>query len=326
MVWYKVSVDGKTGYTPFKQVGVEHFYFDPERNPTPAEIVEMYKKDSTTMYMGDGYFERSVDLSEDQATEIPPGVYRHESSIGSSGREGIVPHSLREDTYLELDGSFNDVLQDIEDFKANAEYYKEINALHKVGILLYGPQGTGKTICVRHVLRTSVDDEAVVIVVSGDLPSQRLLTAMRETIDDRLKVFVFEELTTALNSHRAAEKILQFLDGENSLNNKIVLATTNYPENLPENIVNRPARFDKIYKFGPPTKEGRTKLLRHYLVREPSPEEVEKTKGNTVAEIKEIVNLMKVSKVEFLDAIKRIENRKRLVQGAFKEVSNNLGF
>lgn len=322
--WYKVNLDGRECYTPYEQVGVDQFCLDEEDLPTPGEIVKTLKEDSTTVYMGDGFFERSVDRSGEAVEKIPPGAYRYDPNLDTSIREGLVQHKIREDEYLELEGPFQEVIKDINDFNNNKDYHKEIKALHKMGILLYGPGGTGKSVCIRHAIKETIKDEdALIIFISGNLPSSRFLSMMRDTLNDRLKVFVFEELTTALHSHGSTEKILNFLDGENSLDNKIVLATTNYPENLPENIVNRPSRFDKIYEFDRPSTTSRERLLNHYLLREPEPEELIKTDNMTVAEIKEIVSLMKISKLPLVEAIKKLERRRTLVKGAFKKVNND---
>lgn len=322
--WFKVNLDGRECYTPYEQVGVDQFCLDRDRPPAPGEIVDTLKGDATAVYMGDGFFERSVDRSGEAVDKIPPGAYRYDPNLDTSIREGLVQHIIREDEYLELEGPFEEVIRDINDFNQNKDYHKEIKCLHKMGILLYGPGGTGKSVCIRHAIKETIKDEdALIIFISGNLPSSRFLAMMRDTLNDRLKVFVFEELTTALHSHGATEKILNFLDGENSLDNKIVLATTNYPEHLPENIVNRPSRFDKIYEFDRPTQESRERLLKHYLRSDPKPEEIEKTDKMTVAEIKEVVSLMKISKLSLVDAIKKLERRRTLVKGAFKKVNND---
>lgn len=327
MVWFKVEHANGHFYTPFKEE--KTVYFEIGDNPTGGDIVRELTDRKDCMYMGDNFFEESVDDSKDETVDVvPPGVYRHKYNAADSSREGLIPFSLREDEIVELDGEYDHPVKDIEDFlDPEAEkYFKEVGVLQKMGILLYGLPGNSKSVTLRSILKKAVPtSNAVVVYVSGEVPSHDFLDKMRNTMENNLKVFIFEEITSNLVQHRSVERVLNFLDGEQSLNKMITLATTNFPEKLPENVVDRPSRFDKLYKFGPPSPENRRRLLKHFLQRDPQESEVQKTEGKSIADIKEIVTLTKVSRKTFVEALKVIEDRKRLVKGAFMEVKK-VGF
>lgn len=319
--WFKI--EGKDFYTPFKQEKTEYFHLD-NKVPTPGEIVDTINSNKECMYMGDGFFERTIEISKDAEVELPPGIYRYKPASGGE-REGLLSFQLREDEYIPLGDFFEKVKSDLRTFFEAKNSYEQLGTLYKLGILLYGLPGNGKTTIIRHIINEVLPKESVIVFIAGDLPSFEFNRTLKETLHNRLKVFIFEELTTNINRHNYVADLLNFLDGEESLHNQLVIATTNYPENLPGNVVNRHSRFDKLYEFAPPSTDARIKLLTRYLDREPSPEEISKTKDKSIADIKEIVIRMKIGNQTFLEALKDISDRESRSKRAFAKPTN-IGF
>lgn len=85
------------------------------------------------------------------------------------------------------------------------------------------------------------------------------LEQIRHLLQDDNNIFVLEEMTERLRT-KSLETLLTFLDGETSWNNSVTIATTNYPEDFPANLVDRPGRFDTFIEYGPPDKEQIIKL------------------------------------------------------------------
>ncbi len=139
-----------------------------------------------------------------------------------------------------------------------------------------------------------------------------------------MKFFVFEELTSNLHDEFIS-RLLTFLDGELSVDKSIILATTNYPEKLPGNIVNRPSRFDKLFEFDFPNDQERAALLKHFLGRKVTPEEVLRSKDLSVADLKEVALFTAFNKTELLVGIKEVKDRASLCKRVFKK-STNMGF
>lgn len=121
-----------------------------------------------------------------------------------------------------------------------------------------------------------------------------------------------------LNKSRI-ERVLDFLDGETSLDNLIVFATTNYPEQLTGNLVDRPRRFDKVYLISDPDEESRKLILEFFLNRPVTDNEIAITIGFSAADLKEAAILNRVQGVELSDAVTRIKEHQNLVEKQFAE-------
>lgn len=123
---------------------------------------------------------------------------------------------------------------------------------NKKGILLYGPPGNGKTTEIMSLFSTAEAEKIRVFIVDrrvsfGDLSEFRGMLGCEPT------VFILEELTQRTD-REGTEELLTFLDGENSWDNCVVIATTNYPDQLPGNLVDRPGRFETFLEYTNPTK------------------------------------------------------------------------
>lgn len=320
--WIHVKTTNDEYFTPFKSKKAAYTHIDNRKDLSPVDICGFLNENVDSVHYGDGVFEYNVELQESEFIELPPGVYRHVHG-GGDRREGLVPFTMREDEYIELssDSAFKEVEKDLKDFLAAEDFYKEINTLYKLGILLYGPPGGGKSTQIRKIVKDIIPKDAVVIYISGSMFSLDFNDMLKETLGDRLKVFIFEELTTATSSAREVERILNFLDGESSLNRMLTIGTTNYPEALPGNIVDRHGRFDKLIYFADPSLDDIAKVLSRYLGKQLTvdSEEVKACKGFTIATIKEVVTLMRVNNVTLVDVVKKMKKRSDLVKKQFAQ-------
>jgi SpoVK/Ycf46/Vps4 family AAA+-type ATPase len=186
---------------------------------------------------------------------------------------------------------------------------------------------THNTSLIRYVLNQILDKDAIVIFMEGSsFFSTDFVKKIQKTLKDRFKVFIFEELTGQTAYTDRLERLLTFLDGELSVDKSISFATTNYPENLPRNVADRPSRFDKLYEVKPPAEAERKKLLEFFLKKEPTKEELEASKDFSPAHIKEIALMHLIQKQGIMEAINKLKLRTRLVDKAFAEAKNGGGF
>jgi SpoVK/Ycf46/Vps4 family AAA+-type ATPase len=106
------------------------------------------------------------------------------------------------------------------------------------------------------------------------------------------------------------ESVLSFLDGENSCNNILTIASTNYPEKLDRRIVARPRRFDRVIKIYPPTDDMRRMYFYKKLNIEN--EELEKyvtaTKDFSFASLSELVISVKCFDKDFDETIQTLKD------------------
>lgn len=326
--WYKQKSPTGIYYTPFPSAVDEIRYIgDGHAKPTPKEIVEFLKERQNsdqdwsfdqhgvaTIYEG---HEKS-----DRAAELPAGAYMYRPG-GMSHPERLIPVDLRNEGAVDIDGLTADIKRDIADFLANEPLYREDNSMYKIGFLLYGPPGNGKTTIIRNLLKYKFPEDAVTIFLYN-LPSVEFCTKVSESLKSRLKIFVFEELMTVIDS-MPLHMVLNFLDGEQSIDKSIVFATTNYPEKMPANLVDRPSRFDKRYKLGNPKSADRTKLLEFYLKRSPTVEELAVTRGLSIASLKEATRLVRIRKLDFTTAVKTLKDFSETVKKEFAEMKQ-VGF
>lgn len=145
--------------------------------------------------------------------------------------------------------------------------YKKIYAnagiAYKYGILLYGNPGTGKSSAVLHIcdsIRSMSEWSPGIFML--DLSSS--LEAIMESIDivkeckndmniNAPTIIIMEEIDIIMHSRDEHDKenaakvsyLLQVLDGANTINNTIFIATTNYIDRLDRAFI-RKSRFDMV--------------------------------------------------------------------------------
>jgi len=220
----------------------------------------------------------------------------------------------------------NAIAEDFTNFSTKRNLYQELNLKHKKGILLYGPPGTGKTSTIHKLIQEIRPENSLVIFMHRRLDSEtrELLNA-----DPRLKIFILEELTEICASLEwGMRELLNFLDGENSLSHSFIVGTTNYPEKLPSNIVDRPGRFDKLFKINYLGKDEIKTYAENKLNRPLNTEEfVELTSipKPTVAAIKELLLLHLRDNLTIKQAATNIKEHKKLAENEFSE-TRHIGF
>lgn len=182
------------------------------------------------------------------------------------------------------------------------------------------------TTLIRKILNEALPSNAIVVFIEDKFPSSFFLHKIQASLDKRLTVFVFEEMATTLSQSYIVARVLDFLDGETSVDRSIILSTTNYPDKIPGNIVNRPSRFDKLYNFDNPKDSGRGALIQHFLKQEATPDMVAATKDFSVADIKEVCLEVLIKKVSFAASVDTIKKRTQLCRKQFATNVSRVGF
>lgn len=243
--------------------------------------------------------------------DIPLGVYTYEPS-GSNTPERLEPVELRDDKYIDIMPSLRDVDESVKFFLENRDLYKNSLSMYKLGILLYGSAGTGKSTFIREFVRKH---DAIVVYIN-EIPSNSFLKSLEDDTKDVLKIFVFEEVVASLSNPHEIREMLEFLDGLNTVSNAIYFMSTNYPTDIPENII-RNGRVDVFAKVEYPEDISRSKLIKLYLGREASDIEVESTKNLPIVDIRQVCFLHKKEDKSFADCVKMIEDKNKMVKKHF---------
>jgi len=267
----------------------------------------------------------AIKNSHNKTSSIPAAPYK---LCLVNYEECLVPTSIRDDKYLDNQKITQDLLDDMTLFLDGKDEYAKMETIHKRCYLIYGPQGTGKTSYIRNYINNYIKQEFIAIWMDGELfPSSSMMKLLNE--DSRLKIYIFEEITTSTENPSNMQDLLQFLDGENSPSNCLVFATTNYPEVLQKNLADRPGRFDVAKEIKNPSVEEAIVFYKEFLGREMTVEEiagVSTRKDLSVAHIKEVVLKHRVFKKTLLEAFKEVSDAKAKADRAFKEHSSKMGF
>ena len=135
------------------------------------------------------------------------------------------------------------------------EYYdicKKANILLKSGILLYGKQGIGKSNYINYLIKKTIKEkEACVFNFNNYNKLAVTITKIKELreIQDNLFVIVLEEMDELIRRDGAESTLKNFMDGIDSIENCLFLASTNYIELIPKSLTERPSRFKKVLEI-----------------------------------------------------------------------------
>jgi len=223
------------------------------------------------------------------AKDLPPGYYNINQSM--SGLYFTRKEIKTESLFRFPDTSGDKVINEINNFWSLESKFRDNGLPYKRGILMYGPPGSGKTSVIRIVIDEMVSKHDGIII---EFPSIYLFKeayeALREIHPNVRIIVLMEDLDQVMN-HTSQPDMLNLLDGVYRIHNVIFLATTNYPEKLKSNIMNRPTRFDKKIFMGMPNEEARRIFIKNKLVNDDVSiidQWVKDTKGMSIAHIKEL--------------------------------------
>jgi len=193
-----------------------------------------------------GYFSPT----RDSTRVLVPGVYCFRVV-----RETVVikPELMYADELYALPDSVAELVSnEFAKFCGVADRYRQLKLSHRRNILLYGPQGAGKTSTVMRTIARAV--EMGYPAFQADTNPEVFVSGLRmfRALEPGRICLVFMEDIDALIDKFGEQSILSLLDGESQVDGTFIVATTNFPEKLNKRIVNRPRRFDRVIKVKKP--------------------------------------------------------------------------
>lgn len=229
-------------------------------------------------------------------------------------------------------------LEEIKDFLASPDRYRQMGAKIPKGVLLFGPPGTGKTLLARAVageagvpfMSISGSDFVEMFVGVGAARVRDLFEQAKQSAP----AIVFIDEIDAVGRHRGAglggghdereqtlNQLLVELDGFEGNQGVIVMAATNRPDILDPALL-RPGRFDRQIVVDAPDIEGREAILEVHSKGKPLDDEIDlavlarRTPGFTGADLANLINeaallaarkrIDKITMLELEEAIDRV--------------------
>lgn len=157
----------------------------------------------------------------------------------------------------------------VESFFEHAESYRGLGIPWRRGLLLVGPPGTGKTLAVKAL--AAVKPELPFLYVR-DLDIMGGARSVGSTFERARglapAILVFEDIDGLLNE-ATRSVFLNRLDGFESNEGLLVVATSNHPEKVDEALLKRPSRFDQVVHLGVPDLPERERYLGRLLSARP---------------------------------------------------------
>ena len=271
---------------------------------------------------------------------LTPGVYE----VRMNPSQGLYFQKVptKGETLLKFPDSNSDkVISEIEKFWAREDLFVHYGLAYKRGIILWGPPGTGKSCTIQLVCNDVIERGGVVIKFGVPDLFKEGIRYFREIQPETPCVVLMEDIDSTLEMYNESE-VLNILDGVDECTKTVFLATTNYPADLGERIMNRPSRFDKRFKIGFPTAEAR-QLYFEYLIQnnektdDSVPESVKDmkidikkwvkdTKGFSVSHLKELFIAVVILGDEYDDAVETLQTMMDVGSNVEKEEKGNLGF
>jgi AAA+ superfamily predicted ATPase len=187
----------------------------------------------------------------------------------------------------------SDLKRTVSEFFANGELYRRHGLPHRRGVLLAGPPGNGKTTIIKAIAHEVGHPMIVAVLDDPNSGLYNCRNAFERAAELAPAVVCFEDLDTLVDDGPLLSQFLNLLDGMESLDGVLVIATTNRPDRIDPAIAKRPSRFDRVFLIPEPDRD----LRRAYLERElgcDAPEgSVEwlstETEGYSVAFLKELL-------------------------------------
>lgn len=267
----------------------------------------------------------------DTYAKLPPDVY--EAKVAQSGPFLVRINFSTEDLVLFEDDTIDKVVKEIDRFWKSKSKFEDFGFPYKRGILLYGPAGSGKTCHTKYIIQEVIKMGGVGLKMEHPGVFVQCMRALRKIQPETPVVAIMEDLDAILEQY-SESSILNLLDGVDSFENIVYLATTNYPEQLEGRIANRPSRFDRRYHVGYPNPKSRKIYIEHLMSkmkhgdmsRVDIDQWVSDTENFTPAHLKELFISVVLYEDDYKESLKTLKDMRTKISSNEDEFVGQVGF
>ena len=214
-----------------------------EEQDKNKKISYLYKEDDTIdVVMGEYNFLDKIDAGYHKVhgVESPFGSMRSMQKTKAPIFPGTAMAMLEEHLNVPLIKEyFSDTSKAI---------HKGLNMPLKMGIILEGKQGTGKSTIVLQLAKIFADMQETIIFIAQDahdfLYINGFVAGIRKYGDERMIIILLDECDVPMEQNETTFKTI--LDSPTSHTNILYLFTTNYIEDIPDTIKDRPSRIKYV--------------------------------------------------------------------------------
>lgn len=272
---------------------------------------------------------------------IEPGIFSLEEK---SGHIYTKKTDVRERTLLTSIVNTKSITDEADIFFNNLDVYEELGEPKARKILLYSDPGMGKTATITQYCKDAIEkDPGTVVLIwpTSDIESHDVneFLSKNSVYDEKCTrlILIMEDIgggeREGSQGARAVDSaMLDLLDGIQVTFKlpTLIIATTNYPQNLLSALADRPGRFDLIMQLQPPSKEERIDLIKfigkYNELDDKDLSAISKTAdGFSIAHLKEAVIRSKLHKKSLAGIIKEIKAHRERFKKGFED-SEGMGF
>lgn len=124
---------------------------------------------------------------------------------------------------------------------------KSLGFFHKTGVLFNGPEGTGKSSLIKHYCNNLMKKHSSIVFYCSAFYFHKQWDVIQKIrkIQNNPIILVLEEFDNYL-SEKNYGFMKVVMDGNESIDNCIFMASTNYVDKIPNTLINRPSRFKYV--------------------------------------------------------------------------------
>lgn len=251
-----------------------------------------------------------TDLSSVKA-RLEPGLYETGKSL-AYGYFFKRLHIESKKLFAFEDNVSNLIIKDIEKFWSIKDKYSKYKMPFKRGILMYGPPGCGKSSIISLLTQSVLTNQGIIVKFNVNLDIFKSCMRQLRNLEPELPIIVLmEDLNYVLDNCDESE-VLNMLDGlEKFSHSTVYLASTNYFEELEDNIKNRPSRFDLVVEVNPPAANIRRLYLERLLLDDDQIDNLEQwvqdSEGFSFAHLEELFKSVFLFENDYAQTIERIK-------------------